>query len=87
MASAGDPSSPAGLLTEYATDPLGLDEPEPRFSWIPVHAQTSYQIRVGTVPGAHDVWDSGWVESSRPFGIAGEGLPLRSGERYHWSVR
>ena len=53
------------LKTEYLDRPLGLDEPEPRFSWQLLADgadrgiyQQAYRIRV-LDPAGTQVWDSG----------------------------
>lgn len=77
---------------EYLTDPTGLDEPKPRFSWNFSAAdptnygqrQTAYQIKVSD--GAEAVWDSGWVESDQMQLIEYAGKPLRSDRLYSWTV-
>ncbi|PYP77826.1 MAG: alpha-L-rhamnosidase [Gemmatimonadetes bacterium] len=83
-----------GLRTEWATNPIGIDEPAPRLTWT-LHAerrgtrQSAYEIRVAAHPDsfAAPLWTSGRVASgesvSRPYG----GPALRPGRRYHWQVR
>jgi alpha-L-rhamnosidase len=83
-----------GLRTEWATNPIGIDEPAPRLTWT-LHSerrgtrQSAYEIRVALHPDsfATPVWTSGRVASSesvnRPYG----GPALRPGRRYHWQVR
>jgi alpha-L-rhamnosidase len=83
-----------GLRTEWATNPIGIDEPAPRLTWT-LHAdrrgtrQTAYEIRVASHPDsfATPLWTSGRVTSTesvnRPYG----GPALRPGRRYHWQVR
>ena len=46
-------AAPSGLRCEYLTDPVGIDVPQPRLSWVLEHAargerQTAYQILVST---------------------------------------
>jgi len=83
-----------GLRTEWATNPIGIDEPAPRLSWL-LHSdrrgtrQSAYEIRVAGSPDsmATPLWTTGRVASSesvnRPYG----GPALRPGRRYHWQVR
>lgn len=88
--------TPRSLKTEYAAQPLGVDVPRPRFSWVAVApgygaTQTAYQILVASAPElltpeSADVWDSGQVESARTFGIE-YGGPAAARTRYHWTVR
>jgi len=87
------------LLTEYLTDPLGIDVEKPRFSWVLVddtHArgqsQTAYQVLVASTesllaPDQADIWNSGKVSSDQSAFVPFEGEPLLSGEAYYWKVR
>jgi alpha-L-rhamnosidase len=49
-----------GLRTEWATNPIGIDEPAPRLTWI-LHAdrrgtrQSAYEIRVASSPDSSGV--------------------------------
>jgi len=83
------------LRVEFTVNPLGLDEPRPRFSWVPVSSvrgsvQRAYRIIVGSFDsvsrGVGDLWDSGVVESSDNVAEY-RGPPLRSFTRYYWRVR
>ena len=66
------------LRCEYLKDPLGIDTPQPRLSWIlradkgsaRGHAQTGYQILVARnrnelEANQGDLWDSGKVTSDK----------------------
>ncbi|WP_307840938.1 family 78 glycoside hydrolase catalytic domain [Streptomyces sp. GESEQ-4] len=80
------------LTVEHRTDPLGVDEPTPRFGWhlrSPVRGrrQTAYQILVGTRPGRTDVWNSGRVDSADSVAVRYAGPELRPSTRYFWTVR
>jgi len=83
------------LRTEYATNPVGIDEPSPRLSWM-LHAdrrgtlQSAYEIRVAT--NASDLarspmWSSGKMTSDQSVNRAYTGPALKPGQRYHWQVR
>ncbi|MFE1931501.1 alpha-L-rhamnosidase [Streptomyces sp. NPDC059474] len=80
---------------EYAPQPLGLDTPHPRLSWIldsdaRDQSQSAYHIRVATSPdrlGDPDVWDSGKQTSRQSVLVPYDGPALRPRTRYHWSVR
>ena len=79
------------LQTEYLTNPLGIDEPSPRFSWnIASNSrgvmQTGYQIIVSKSDG-NMVWDTGKVESDASNNIEYAGLPLEDKTKYTWSVK
>jgi len=76
------------LRCEYRENPLGIDSPKPRLSWIIESAdrgarQTAYQILVATTPellaqGKGNLWDSGKVVSDRQTQIEYSGKPLDS---------
>ena len=83
--------APSGLRCEYLTDPMGIDTPNPRFYWIPQHAQrgasqTAYQVIV-TGASSVTVWDSGRVASPESTQVVYSGKPLQSGKSYAWRVR
>ena len=87
------------LRCEYLTNPLGIEEQHPRFSWKLVdpeytrgQKQTAYQIIVSS--HAHDVgssniglWDSGKIKSPASVNNAYEGAVLKSDQTYYWKVR
>jgi alpha-L-rhamnosidase len=92
--------TPANLLCEYLTNPLGIDETRPRLSWeskaVNAEArglsQTAYQIVVASEverlePGKADWWDSGRVASDQSIHVEYGGKPLWSRARCHWKVR
>ena len=76
------------LKTEYLVNPLGMDEPAPRFSYqlAGVLAQTARQLRVRNDAG-DVVWDSGWVQDGSSQQIAYAGKALKPFTRYTWQVR
>lgn len=81
------------LQVEYRTEPLGLDEPSPRFSWQMRAAgdgrgyeQNAYQLKVNN-PGGELLWDSGKVETGVSVAIPYEGVPLQPTTRYSWEVK
>jgi len=85
------------LLCEYSSNPIGLDEKKPRFSWeVEVNDQgkfqSAYQILVASsreeIQNNHgDVWDSGKVKSEQSVNNVFEGKLLESGEKYFWKVK
>lgn len=85
------------LACEYATNPLGVDTPRPRFSWFlesdrRAQMQSAYRILVVTSEkelqaNVGDKWDSSKVNSSRSVNVEYRGKPLSSGERCYWKVR
>jgi len=85
------------LRCEYAQNPLGIDTPAPRFSWILEsnrrnQMQSAYHILVA---GSEekldkyigDKWDSRKVFSDKSVNIPYEGQTLTSGEKCYWKVR
>lgn len=88
------PDKPTGLLCELNSEPLGLEDFTPAFSWIvndsqPDAVQTAWQIQVKT-GRSNDlslVWDSGKVASSYSIAVPYEGPELKPGQMYWWSVR
>ncbi len=89
--------TPAQLRCEYLVNPLGIDTPRPRLSWVLESAeraqrQTAYQIHVApdTALLGKDsalLWDSGRVESTEQNQIEYAGPALRSHQQCFWSVR
>jgi alpha-L-rhamnosidase len=86
-----------GLKCEYRVNPLGLDAPQPRLSWLlesPQRGQrqSAYQVLAATTAellakGQGDLWDSGKVSSGESVQVVYGGKPLRAGQRVHWKVR
>jgi alpha-L-rhamnosidase len=86
-----------GLKCEYRVNPLGLDTPQPRLSWLlesPQRGQrqTAYQVLAASTPdllakGKGDLWDSGKVASGESVQVGYGGQPLRPGQRVYWKVR
>lgn len=81
------------LRVEYRTEPLGLDEPSPRFSWQMQAGgesrgllQQAYQIKVNN-PQGELLWDSGKVEQAVSLAVPYGGAPLQPTTRYTWEVR
>jgi len=83
---------PINLTCEYLSNPLGLDELHPRFSWTLQATDTSgfgqkqsaYRI---IVKQQHViVWDSDWLKSPKIQLITYAGKPLRSDKTYHWTL-
>ncbi len=78
-------------------NPLGLDIPRPRLSWILESdrrgaRQSAYQILVASsaeklAAEQGDLWDSGKVASDQSVNVEYGGRPLASGERAWWTVR
>jgi alpha-L-rhamnosidase len=85
------------ILCNYIDNPIALDSKNPRFSWIisgtlPGQNQKAYQIQVASdarllEDGKCDLWDSGPIESNINAHHLYQGLPLKSNQKYFWSVR
>jgi len=85
------------LQCEYLDNPLGVDAPQPRLSWVLTSAergvkQTAYQLLVAGSEAAlkqnqADQWDSGKVISEETAQIRYAGQPLASRKQAFWKVR
>jgi hypothetical protein len=88
------------LRCEYRVNPLGVDVPAPRLSWIMVSTdsgrrgarQTAYRVLVASTAALlaenrGDLWDSGRVTSDQSNQLEYAGKPLRSSQRAIWKVR
>jgi alpha-L-rhamnosidase len=91
------PLAPRNLRLEYRVEPLGSDEPRPRFSFELDDArrgarQSAWQILVAQDPAElgrdqGKAWDSGKVESRETCQIAYAGAELQPWSHYWWKVR
>lgn len=85
------------LRVEYLENPLGLDTPRPRLSWVVTsrersQEQQAYQVLVATdvdrlKPGKADLWDTGKVTSDQTLHLEYAGQPLASRQACWWRVR
>jgi alpha-L-rhamnosidase len=82
------------LTVEHRVNPLGIDIPQPRFSWNVTgpgrnRRQTAYCIQAWTdgLDGREPLWDTGTVEGSACRLIPYEGPPLVSRQRVVWRVQ
>ncbi len=85
------------LTTDYKTNPLGIDNPLPKLSWIIQSDQSntmqaSYEIRAALDPadlakGKKQIWSSGKVASSQSIHIKYDGQVPLSFQRIYWQVR
>ncbi|MBD3275488.1 MAG: hypothetical protein GF372_09270, partial [Candidatus Marinimicrobia bacterium] len=85
------------LRTEYMEEPVGIDDPQPRFSWIILSTergvmQDAYQVLVATeadiLADDHgDAWDSGRVTSGNSTQVVYDGDDLQPDQVYYWKVR
>jgi alpha-L-rhamnosidase len=87
------------LRTEYLVNPLGIDEPRPRLSWLLEAGserrgvtQRAYQILVASDPDqlareTGDLWDTGKVASTDTAQIVYGGTALVARQAAWWMVR
>lgn len=78
------------LKTEYRDNPVGLDNPSPRFSWILESEerevlQQAYRITVKK--GEETLWDTGRVEKDSSVLVPYEGQPFSPSVRYTVKVQ
>ncbi len=84
------------LRCEYLVNPIGIDSPNPRLTWIMIDdrreaTQSAYEIVVGTDSskvgsGVGDKWTTGKITSAAMLAEY-NGLPLEPFTRYFWSVK
>ena len=85
------------LHCEYRTNPLGIDVPQPRLSWILTtdqrgEKQTAYQVLAATsqeklAQDIGDLWDSGKIDSDQSIHVVYAGKELQSRMKCFWKVR
>ena len=88
------------LRCEYLQNPLGIDTPKPRLSWVldagksgaRGQGQSAYQILVASSrkeldADRGDIWESAKVESDDSIQVAYGGRTLGSEEECYWKVR
>ena len=91
------PGQPTGLLLDLNAEPLGVENTQPRLSWIVNDAgqnevQTAYQVLVADSLDAlandeGNVWDSGKVASDDSTNVLYDGAALEPDSIYYWKVR
>jgi alpha-L-rhamnosidase len=91
------PLSPTNLRVNYSTEPLGIEDAFPRFSWLVNdndrgEIQTAYEIIVASSESdinnnVGNIWSSGKVNSSQQNGVVYAGQALLGLSRYYWKVR
>ena len=99
-AAAGIVAYPTQLRCENRTDPLGVDIPRPRLSWILAAAgagqrdqrQSAYRVLAASSlaalrNGNGDFWDTGKVVSDQSIQLPYNGAALASGQRVWWKVK
>src|ERR1017187_6002328 len=85
------------LKTEHLKEPLGIETPLPRFSWLLVSGergqlQTGFQVLVASSlnnlqADKSDKWDSGKVSADNSVEVVYAGSELARGERCYWKGR
>ncbi|AHM62676.1 alpha-L-rhamnosidase [Flammeovirgaceae bacterium 311] len=88
---------PENLRVDYNTTPMGIDNPEPGFSWEPEDVnrsavQSAYRLIVSSTQekldkNEGDLWDSGKRKSNQTIQVIYRGKPLQSNTRYFWKVQ
>lgn len=86
---------PYNLTCEHLINPLGIDNPAPRLSWMLNDSrsgakQIAYQLLVDTdslkvLNGTADIWNTGKIQSDISL-ITYSGEPLDPFTRYYWKV-
>ncbi|WP_372933944.1 family 78 glycoside hydrolase catalytic domain [Mariniphaga sediminis] len=84
------------LTVEYCSNPLGVDVPQPRFSWKLNSeqrgvSQSAFRLIVGESREEVEkkngpVWDTGKIPGSQTVNLEYTGLPLLSNKKYYWRV-
>ncbi|MGI8905197.1 MAG: family 78 glycoside hydrolase catalytic domain [Candidatus Sumerlaeaceae bacterium] len=85
------------LRCENLPEPINIDTPKPRFSWVltsteRAQRQSAYQLLAASSrellePGKADLWDSGRISSDQSILVEYAGKPLRSDQQVFWTVR
>src|SRR6185436_1807425 len=96
----GSAVRPQQLRCEYRINPLGIDAPEPRLSWLltPVNPlarglrQTAYRVLVASSEAVlktntGNLWDSARTASPDSIHVVYAGKPLTSGGAAWWKVQ
>ena len=96
-ASAQDGIAIEDLRVEYLQNPLGIDERQPRFSWILSSSaknkrQSAYRILVADSEAQLNndegaLWDSDKINAGITKQVVYEGTPLVAKQEYYWKVK
>jgi alpha-L-rhamnosidase len=88
--------SVAGVRCEYLKNPSGIDELQPRLTWLVASnhrgaRQTAYRVLVASCAekleaDIGDLWDSGKVSGDQTVNVVYGGKPLESREQCFWKV-
>ena len=84
-------------ICEYKTNPIGIDVPAPRLSWVIESnklgvLQTAYEIRAAAFEKDLKsqkklIWETGKVDSDQSIHVVYSGPELNSRDRVYWQVR
>jgi len=82
-------------LLENRINPLGIDETQPKFSWILKSekrnvTQSAYQLQVSEGNANFKdnlIWDSNKIESDKSVHVLYKGSELSSSKKYYWRVK
>jgi alpha-L-rhamnosidase len=79
------------LLTENKSNPIGMDNTTPRFSWELMNearniSQIAYEIKL-IAPTKSGNWSSGKINSNQSVHVPYAGTALQSNTKYQWQVR
>jgi alpha-L-rhamnosidase len=95
-ASPASGAKPVNLTCDSLSNPLGIDDASPLFSWQLQDSrfgarQSAYQLQVASNPeslaaGKADIWDSGRVSLGQSVGVHYSGSILLPEKRYFWRV-
>ena len=89
-------AGPAELRVDNLPNPLGIDDPAPKFSWQlrdPAQGakQTAYEVDVASTAdllaaGKRDIWTSEKVDGAQSLNVKYAGPKLKPSARYFWRV-
>lgn len=84
-------TSVKNLRVEYMKNPIGIDAPNPLFSWemesdVTGMKQIAYEIILSGEDRSSALWTSGKITSGKSVGIKYDGTPLSPSTRYWWTV-
>ncbi len=72
--------------TEYLRDPIGIDIPNPRLSWLCTDGKTQTAYEIKACLGDVEAWNSGKVSGNQMSALY-DGPALQSRDRICWQVR
>ena len=85
------------LKCEYRSNPMGIDKPKPKLSWMLEsnkrgNKQIAYRVLVASSlekldKNLGDLWDSEIIKSEQSLNVVYNGSVLKSRTQYFWKVR